>query len=336
MHHTDSEQRRHGHNFDPGNPLGEIGTRRVIILTATMMVVEIVAGSLMNSMALLADGLHMGTHVAALGITAFAYWYARRHADDPRFAFGTWKVGVLAGFASAIILGLVALFMVYESVVRLLNPVSIRYGDALLVAVVGLAVNLLSAWLLHGYDGHHDHGHSHGEDHAHGHGHDLNLRAAYLHVLADALTSVLAIVALLGGQFFGWDFLDPVMGVVGAAVITTWAWGLLRQTSRVLLDREMDAPVVREIREALEDGDVVILDLHVWRVGPGQFACIVALVTAHPLPPDEYKRRLQVHEEIVHVTVEIHACAGDHPHPEELVGAGAPGSASGDRHGGSV
>ncbi len=311
MHHAHAAHGHH-HDFDPGNPLGERGTRRVVLLTAATMVVEIVAGWLTNSMALLADGWHMGTHVVALGIAAFAYWYARRHAADPRFAFGTWKVGVLAGFASAIVLGVVALYMAYESVVRILNPVPIRYGDAILVAVLGLAVNLLSARLLHGHDGHHDHAHGHD------HGGDLNLRAAYLHVLADALTSVLAIIALLGGQFFGWDFLDPLMGIVGAAVIGVWAWGLVRQTSRVLLDREMDAPVVREIREVLEDGEVVIVDLHVWRVGPGKFACIVGLVTADPLPPDEYKRRLQVHEEIVHVTVEVHQCLGEHPHAGAL------------------
>ena len=176
MHHTDSAHRGHDHNFDPGNPLGERGTRRVVLLTATMMAVELVAGLLTNSMALLADGLHMGTHVAALGLTAFAYWYARRHANDPRFAFGTWKVGVLAGFASAIVLGLVALFMAYESVARMLNPIPIDYGDAILIAVIGFAVNLLSAWLLHGHDhGHHDHGHG-----QHHHGHDLNLRSAYI------------------------------------------------------------------------------------------------------------------------------------------------------------
>ena len=330
MHHTDTAH-RHGHDFDPGNPLGERGTRRVVLLTAAMMVVEIVAGWLTNSMALLADGWHMGTHVVALGIAAFAYWYARRHAADPRFAFGTWKVGVLAGFASAIVLGLVAAFMAYESAARVLNPVPIRYGDAILVAVIGLAVNLLSAWFLQGHDGHHDHAHDHGggHDHTHGHGHDLNLRAAYLHVLADALTSVLAIIALLGGQFFGWDFLDPVMGIVGALVISVWAWGLVRQTSRVLLDREMDAPVVQEIREALDDGDAVIVDLHVWRVGPGTFACIVGLVAEHPLTPDEYKRRVQVHEELVHVTVEIHQCHGDHPHHNEPADDGrtpAPGA----------
>lgn len=220
MHTSDDPRWRDDHDFDPGNPLGERGTRRVVLLTAAMMAVEIVAGWLTNSMALLADGWHMGTHVAALGIAAFAYRYARKHANDPRFAFGTWKVGVLAGFASAIVLGLVAMYMAYESAVRVLNPVPIRYGDAILVAVVGLAVNLLSAWFLHGHDGHHDHDHG---GHGHGHGHDLNLRAAYLHVLADALTSVLAIVALLGGWYFGWDFLDPVMGVVGAVVISVWA-----------------------------------------------------------------------------------------------------------------
>lgn len=324
MHTSDDPRWRDDHDFDPGNPLGERGTRRVVLLTAAMMVVEIVAGWLTNSMALLADGWHMGTHVAALGIAAFAYRYARKHAADPRFAFGTWKVGVLAGFASAIVLGLVALYMAFESAVRVLNPVPIRYGDAILVAIIGLAVNLLSAWFLHGHDGHHDHGHDHG------HGHDLNLRAAYLHVLADALTSVLAIVALLAGRYFGWDFLDPVMGVVGAVVISVWAWGLVRQTSRVLLDREMDAPVVQEIREALDDGDAVIVDLHVWRVGPGKFACIVGLVAAHPLTPDEYKRRVQVHEELVHVTVEVHRCEGDHPpHPDEPADDGrtpAPGA----------
>lgn len=325
MHTSDDPRWRDDHDFDPGNPLGERGTRRVVLLTAAMMAVEIVAGWLTNSMALLADGWHMGTHVAALGIAAFAYRYARRHASDPRFAFGTWKVGVLAGFASAIVLGLVALYMAYESAVRVLNPVPIRYGDAILVAIIGLAVNLLSAWFLHGHDGHHDHDHG---GHGHDHGHDLNLRAAYLHVLADALTSVLAIVALLGGRYFGWDFLDPVMGVVGAVVISVWAWGLVRQTSRVLLDREMDSPVVQEIREALDDGDAVIVDLHVWRVGPGTFACIVGLVAADPVPPDEYKRRLAVHEELVHVTVEVHRCEGDHPHPDEPADDGrtpAPG-----------
>lgn len=321
MHKTDNQRWRDRHDFDTGNASGERGTRRVVFLTAVMMVSEIVAGWLTNSMALLADGWHMGTHVTALSITAFAYWYSRRHAADPRFAFGTWKVGVLAGFSSAIILGIVALYMAYKSVVRVMNPLPITYDQAIIVAVIGLAVNLLSAWLLRGHEHDPDQlGHGHGQGH-HGDGyHDLNLRAAYLHVLADALTSVLAIIALFGGKLFGWDWLDPVMGIVGAAVITHWSVGLLRQTSRVLLDREMDEPVVQEIRDVIEgDGETVIVDLHVWRVGPGKYACIVGLVTANPLPPDEYKRRLRVHEELVHITVEVHTCDGAHPHPEELV-----------------
>lgn len=321
MHKTDNRQWRESHDFDTGNASGERGTRRVVLLTATMMVGEIVAGWLTNSMALLADGWHMGTHVTALSITAFAYWYSRRHAADPRFAFGTWKVGVLAGFSSAIILGIVALYMAYESVVRVMNPLPISYDQATVVAVIGLAVNLFSAWLLHGHE--HDpdqlgHGHDHGHHHRDGY-HDLNLRAAYLHVLADALTSVLAIIALFGGKLFGWDWLDPVMGIAGAAVITHWSVGLLRQTSRVLLDREMDDPVVQEIRDVIEgNGETVIVDLHVWRVGPGKYACIVGLVTAHPELPDHYKQRLRVHEELVHITVEVHTCPGEHPHAKEL------------------
>jgi cation diffusion facilitator family transporter len=321
MHNTDPTRWQESHDFDTGNRSGERGTRRVVLLTATMMAAEIVAGWLTNSMALLADGWHMGTHVAALSITAFAYWYARRHAADPRFAFGTWKVGVLAGFTSAVILGVVALYMAYESALRVMTPLPIRYDQAIVVAVIGLAVNLLSAWLLRGHEhdpdqlGHrHDHGHHNGDGY-----HDLNLRAAYLHVLADALTSVFAIVALAGGKLFGWDWLDPAMGIVGAAVITHWAWGLLRLSSRVLLDREMDDPVVQEVRDAIEgDGEAVVVDLHVWRVGPGKYACIVGLVTAHPEPPDHYKERLRVHEELVHITVEVHHCPGEHPHAGEL------------------
>jgi len=210
--------------------------------------------------------------------------------------------------------------MAYESVVRVMNPLTISYDHAIIVAVIGLLVNLLSARLLHA-GSRHAHGHHHGEaHHGAGHQHDLNLRAAYLHVLADAMTSVFAIVALFGGKLFGWDWLDPIMGIVGAVVITHWAVGLLRQTSQVLLDREMDDPVVQEIREVIEgDGEAVIVDLHVWRVGPGKYACIVGLVTAHPEPPDHYKERLRIHEELVHITVEVHHCQGDHPHVEELI-----------------
>ncbi|WP_439632297.1 CDF family Co(II)/Ni(II) efflux transporter DmeF [Gemmata sp.] len=324
MHHTDADRWCDSHAFHSENARGERGTRLVVLLTAVTMVGEVAAGWLTNSMALLADGWHMGTHVAALGVAAFAYWYARRHAAAPRFAFGTGKVGVLAGFASAIVLGLVALYMAYESLLRVIRPLDIRYDEAVVVAVIGLLVNLLSARLLHG-GGSHDHGHGHDEGGPHGH-HDLNLRAAYLHVLADALTSVLAIAALLGGWAFGWGWLDPVMGVAGAVVISVWAWGLVRQTSRVLLDREMDAPVVQDIRDVIEGGGAVIVDLHVWRVGPGKFACIVGLVTARPEPPDHYKDRLRVHEDLVHVTVEVRHCPGEHP-PADVPAPPAPAGA---------
>jgi cation diffusion facilitator family transporter len=310
MHHT--EDRSHweqDHNFDEGNPLGERNTKLVVLLTASMMVAEIAGGLLSNSMALLADGWHMGTHVAALGITVAAYWYARRHAADSRFAFGTWKVGMLGGHTSAVVLGLVALYMAWESVQRLWSPLPIQYYQALAIAAVGLAVNLVSALLLKGYHGHaHDHGHHDGQGHE-----DLNLRAAYLHVLADALTSVLAIVALAGGQLYGWGWLDPVMGIVGAGVVSAWAWGLLRDTSQALLDREMDSDLVREIRECIEtDGDTIITDLHVWRVGRRKYACILSLVATAPKSPDHYRALLRVHEELRHVTVEVHQCLGKH------------------------
>jgi cation diffusion facilitator family transporter len=254
MHHAASTrwQENHRHDFHAGNPAGERGTRWVVLLTACMMVAEIVIGWWTNSMALLADGWHMGTHVAALGIAAFAYWYARRHAGDPHFTFGTWKVGVLGGFASAIVLGIVALGVVYESIVHLVYQSPIEYDTAILTAVIGLAVNLWSAYLLQGHEHGHDHEEGHGHGHGHGHGQDLNLRAAYIHVLADAVTSLLAIVALVSAKFLGCPWLDPVMGLVGAAVIVSWAWGLLRQTTRILLDRAMDEPVVQEIREVIE------------------------------------------------------------------------------------
>lgn len=302
MHTHDLSRWEHSHQFDRGNPRGERNTRRVVALTALMMVIELVAGWLYNSMALLADGWHMATHVAALGMAAVAYAVARRRAADRRFAFGTWKVEVLGGFASAVVLGMVALYMAGESVYRLVHPLDVRYQEALVVAVVGLLVNLLSAFLLHDQHGHEPHGHSH-------HHGDLNLRAAYLHVLADAATSVLAIAALAGGMLAGWGWLDPVMGIVGAAVVSVWTYGLLRDTGRVLLDCEMDHPVVQEIREAIEtDGDTRITELHVWRVGRQQFACIVCVVAERPLGPQEYKARLAVHEEIVHVTVEVVRC----------------------------
>jgi cation diffusion facilitator family transporter len=282
-------------------------TRFVIAITATMMVVEIAAGIVLGSMALLADGWHMSTHAAALGMTALAYSLSRRHAGDDRFSFGAWKIEVLGGFASAIVLAMVALYMAGESVWRLFQPHEIRYDQALAVAGLGLVVNLVCAFLLKGGQGDHDHGHAHAHganDHAHGH--DLNLRSAYVHVVADALTSVLAIVALTGGRQLGWSWLDPAMGIVGSGIVGAWAYGLIRDTSRVLLDREMDLPLVEEIREAVEShGDARIVDLHLIRVGRQRFACVLSVITTHPRGPEDFKARLQEHEELVHVTVEV-------------------------------
>jgi cation diffusion facilitator family transporter len=295
--------------FDSGNPLAERNTWRVIGLAAVMMVVEIVGGWWFGSMALLADGWHMSTHVAALGITAGAYWLARRHACDQRFAFGTFKIEVLGGFASALILSVVALLMVVESLERLWAPRAIQYDHALVVAVIGLLVNLASAWLLG--DGTHDVLHDHDHDHDHDNGssrthHDLNLRAAYLHVVADAATSVLAIIALLAGKLWGWGWLDPLMGVVGAMVIGVWSFGLIRATSTVLLDREMDHPIVDEIRATLEaDGHSRVTDLHVWLVGRSRFACLAHIESREPFTSHDYRQQLQVHDELVHVTIDV-------------------------------
>lgn len=310
MKNTDISPWTHSHVFDAGNEAGARNSRRVVALTATMMVVEIFAGWLYGSMALLADGWHMSTHAVALGMTALAYSLSRRHADDERFSFGAWKIEVLGGFASAVVLAIVALYMAGESVWRLFQPHQIRYDQALAVATLGLAVNLLCAFLLRGGHGGHDHGHVHGHAHgAHGgddHAHDLNLRSAYLHVLADALTSVLAIAALTGGRQFGWSWLDPVMGIVGSGIVGVWAYGLIRDTSRVLLDREMDIPLVDEIRTAVEShGDARIADLHLIRVGRRRFACVLSVITADVRDPEEFKARLQEHDELVHVTVEV-------------------------------
>ena len=298
---------QHSHVFDSGNPAAERNTWRVVSLAAVMMIVEIVTGWWSGSMALLADGWHMSTHVAALGITAGAYWLARQYARDARFAFGTFKIEVLGGFASAIVLGMVALLMFAESLERLFSPQSIHYEQALVVAVIGLVVNLASVWLLG--DGHaachqHDHDHDHGS--ANKPHHDLNLRAAYVHVLADAATSVLAIVALLGGKFWNWAWLDPTMGVIGAILVGVWSSSLIRETSRVLLDREMDHALVETIRVAMEsDGHSRVSDLHLWRVGRAHFACIVAVVAREPRTADDYRQQLRPHEQLVHVTVEV-------------------------------
>lgn len=287
-------------------------TRLVVALTATMMVVEIAAGFYTGSMALLADGFHMASHAGALGIAALAYAYAKKHARDARFSFGTGKVGDLAGFASAAILAVVALAMAAESVLRLYAPVEVAFREATLIAGLGLLVNLASAFMLGG--GPHVHSHGHGaHDHGHAHPHadtdpahsqDHNLRGAYLHVLADALTSVLAIIALLAGSAFGWVWLDPLMGIVGGAVIARWAWSLMRDTSAVLLDAT-DAHIAEEVVDVVEGpGDVRIADLHVWRVGPEAHAAIVSVVGPAGLTCDAIRQRLRPVHELRHITIE--------------------------------
>lgn len=295
----------HSHVFDEGNPLAERNTLWVVVLTASMMVAEIAGGWMFNSMALLADGWHMSSHALALGLSVLAYAAARRFAHDARFAFGTWKIEVLGGYTSAILLIGVAGLMLYQSVERLIAPTPIHYDQAIVIAVVGLLVNLVCAWLLMGGHGHDHHGH-HGH-HNRDHHHDLNLRSAYLHVVADAATSVLAILALIGGKFWGANWLDPAMGIAGAALVTVWAYGLLRDSGRVLLDAEMNAPVVAEIREVIEASPIKarISDLHVWRVGKGKYACILSLVITDDTEAEYFKQQLSIHEELVHITVEL-------------------------------
>ena len=304
---------KHSHRFDEGNPLAEKNTLRVAILTAVMMVVEIAGGWYYNSMALLADGWHMSSHTVALGLSVFAYACARKFAHDPRFSFGTWKIEVLGGYTSAIFLVMVAGLMIYQSLERLIAPSPIHYNEAIAIAIVGLLVNLISAWLLKGGH-HHDHHHDHDghDDHAHHGHHDLNLRSAYMHVLADAATSVLAIIALFGGKVWGISWLDPVMGLVGAVLVSVWAYSLLRDTGRVLLDAEMNVPVVAEIREVIAASPVKaqICDLHVWRVGKGKFACILSLATDNDVSPEYFKKQLNIHEELAHISIEINQIAG--------------------------
>jgi cation diffusion facilitator family transporter len=293
--------------FDSGNPLAERGVRRALWLTAIMMVIEIAGGWWYNSMAVLADGWHMSSHALALGLSAFAYSFARRQAANRRYAFGTWKVEVLGGYTSAIFLLAIAGLMAFQSISRLVQPQVIQYDEAIAIAVIGLAVNLVCAWWLRG----HDHGHEHDhveDDHGHGHAHhDLNVRSAYLHVLADAATSVLAIVALTGGKLWGLGWLDPVMGIAGAILVAVWAQGLLRDSGRVLLDAEMDSPVVREVRAVIERGMVPaqITDLHVWRVGRARYAVMLTVATSSGKDAEYFRRALGVHEELAHVTVEV-------------------------------
>jgi cation diffusion facilitator family transporter len=323
MHTHSLDQRVHDHVFlGEKHEENERRTWFVVALTLVMMVGEIAAGSIFGSMALLADGWHMGTHAAALGIAGAAYLFARRQAGNARFSFGTGKFGDLAAFSSAIILGMVAVQIAYESVLRLISPVPIVYGEAIAVACLGLAVNLVSAWLLRdSHDHHHGHAHEHDHDHDsddhdhHGHDHhhrDNNLRAAYIHVLADAATSVLAISALVIAMFSGWNRVDPAVGIVGSFVIASWAYTLIRDAGRVLLDVSVDNRLEQAIRARLEAGDDRVTDLHVWQLGPGHCAVVISLVSDAPLQPAIYKERLHDLKGLSHVTVEVERCAHHH------------------------
>jgi cation diffusion facilitator family transporter len=315
MHSHSIEQWTHDHVFlGHQHAENERRTWIVVALTAAMMVGEIVGGTIFGSMALLADGWHMATHAAALGIAAAAYAFARQHARNPRFAFGTGKFGDLAAFSSAVILALIAIQIAYESAVRIAYPVPIAYGEAISVAVLGLAVNLISAWLLrdtpheHSHAGHgHSHGHSHGHRHAHHH-RDNNLRAAYLHVLADAATSVLAIAALFAAMSWRWVWIDPLVGIIGSLVIAGWAYGLIRDSGSVLLDVAPDAAMERAIRQRLETGGDRVTDLHLWQIGPGHRAAVVSIVSDQPLPPAAYKQCLADVPRLSHVTIEVEPC----------------------------
>ncbi len=299
MHDRELEQWRHDHTFaqDLQRP-GEPRTKIVIVITASMMVIEILAGLKYGSMALLADGLHMASHTVALSITAFAYLYARRNAGNPRFSFGTGKVNALGGFTGAVLLAVFALFMAIESVGRLLHPVRIGFNQAILVAIVGLVINGISAMILG----------ARGESHDH-HGHDHNLRSAYLHVMADALTSITAILALLGAKYFGFVWMDPVMGLVGSLLVARWSYGLLETTGAVLLDRQASAELGNTVKAALEaDGDTRVTDLHVWAIGPEIYSALISVVAYDPASPAEYKSRLPDTLGLVHVSIEIQEC----------------------------
>jgi len=336
MHSHDLQPWQHDHTFsqDKRRP-GESRTLIVIAITAVMMVVELVAGVVYGSMALLADGLHMGSHAVALSITAFAYIYARRNAYNSDFSFGTGKVNALGGFTGAILLAVFALFMAVESITRLVYPVEIVFNQAILVAVIGLVVNGASVFILgvhdhhhddhsHGHDdhadhhhhdhhhGHHHNDHGHEHTHDHHHHHDHNLKSAYLHVMADALTSVLAIIALLAGKYFGLVWMDPVMGIIGAILVASWSYGLMRSTSSVLLDRQAPDRIRRQIHDLIEaDDDSRITDLHVWSIGPSIYSAQIALVAHKPLSPAEYKAMIPDSLGLVHVAVEVHVCSDD-------------------------
>ena len=309
--HTDKLHAwEHSHTF--GQELKRPGERRtliVIAVTGMMMVVEIIAGVLTGSMALLADGLHMASHAGVLSLNAFAYVYARRHAHDEDFSFGAGKINALGGFTGAVLLALFAFLMAWESVGRLLHPVEIIVDQAILVAVVGLAVNGASVFILR-VDDHHDHPHL--DDSHHAHHHDHNLKAAYLHVLADALTSLLAIVALLCAKFLGSIWMDPVVGIIGAILVSSWSLGLLRTTSGILLDKQGPENIRDRIRSSIErDEDSKVTDLHLWSIGPNIYSVVITIVTHDPATPGQYKERLPGNLGLVHVAIEVHTCPPD-------------------------
>jgi cation diffusion facilitator family transporter len=311
MHIRTLHNWKHHHRYNIEDGRGERNTRRVIVLTLSMMIIEITAGYTFGSMALLADGWHMGTHAVALSITAFSYYYARKHSDNPNYSFGTGKVGVLGGFTSAVVLAVIALLIGVESIQRLVSPQPIRFNEAIVVAFIGLVVNVISAFLLQEkhqhHRGHETHSHMHKKEFR-----DHNLRAAYFHVLADALTSLLAIIALFTGKAFGWVWMDPIMGIVGALIISRWSYGLLIDSGKVLLDRDVNPEAVEEIRAVIEaDSDNQVSDLHVWRVGTHHLAAIISVVTHFPKPPEHYKKLLSDFDDIAHVTVEVNACEAE-------------------------
>jgi len=308
MERTDHSHLRHSHDFAVDSAVAERRTRIVIAITATMMVVEIIAGFFSNSMALLADGWHMATHVTAFLITAVAYYFSRKYSSHPLHSFGTAKIGVLGGFASAVVLSVVAILMAGESIHRFFTPLTIHFNEAIGIAILGLAVNVACA-VIFTHHGHHDH-----QNAAEQHHHDLNLRAAYFHVLADALTSVTAIAALTAGKFLGWTWLDSAVGVIGSGVVMSWSYTLLRDTGGILLDRTpASSDLPDAIRRAVEsDGDSLVTDLHVWQIGAGKFAAIVSIVAHEPKTADDYRDLLRERRELVHVTIETQHCQQDH------------------------
>ncbi|PKN10208.1 MAG: cation transporter [Deltaproteobacteria bacterium HGW-Deltaproteobacteria-7] len=319
MHRNQIELWQHHHTFNAEKKAIEKRTAIVVIITFATMTAEIIFGWISNSMALLADGWHMGTHAFALGISLMAYMMARKYAKDETFTFGTWKIEILGAYTSAVVLGIVAVIMIFSSVERMINPLNIYYNQALFVAIVGLSVNLVCAAILNNGSHAHEHDH-HSDDHQHSHHphhhEDLNLKSAYLHVMADALTSILAIAALLGAKYFKLNWLDPFMGIVGAGLIIHWSFLLLKDTSGILLEREMGNPIADEIKSEIEsDGDSKISDLHIWKVAQNQYACIVSLVTAEQYSLEDYKTRLHKVHELVHVTIEINECKSDKHRP---------------------